>query len=1033
MKLWSIMRHYPARPARMAAILAALLLGAATAPAANPKWEAAKSAPGGGKISHLLVNAGAQAKSQGKSLGDLLGAYPILGAGTAQIEVIVRASAMDKALLDAITAAGGDVLWSSVNEGTARVGVDGLDTLAAIAALGPVDAILPAYAPRTRRGSVDGLADEAHRVNAAQIVGFGVDGTGVLVGILSDSFAVTNGVRNTGTTVAEDPVTKLPVLRGTNNQLSGDLPEIVYLLKDGRAGSTDEGAGMAELVYDIAPGAGIAFHTVGGSELEFAEAIDKLAALPFANKVLVDDVIFLAEPVYQVGPVQAAAARAVAAGTPFFSAQGNNGDQAIRTVYTDVNPSDNNTVIPPNGADLHRWPNGSGFLPITLQPGAELTAVVQWNQPWRTWSAPDIRGSQVDLDVYLTRTPDAAGLQEATTFQAVTEGRYSREVQGFVGFPAGDPFEIVSYRNNRGVVETVYLAIDHFDGAKGTIPQMDAPLELSVIFFGDFDAGITIPGVTNTTAFDLRGPVNYGHGTDVNVVAVGAVNFLDTPEFDTTFGPTNEIDPESFTARGGVTRQYFDVNGVAARVESSKPDLSAVNGNSTTFFGGADIDLDGAPNFFGTSAAAPNAAAIAALMLNLNRNLTPSQVRAAMVATAIDIRGRRAAPGIDDVSGAGLIDGLAALRYVRDTYGTTAGPAAPSRLVYEFNGGNPQGWAASGAIGRFTAPGNSASGGALNLTASNTVDTFGWWISPEIVASANEVGGGVASIAGTAGPGTIFRLTADVGSTAAAELDTPSFRLRQQNTDFERASELVVSTVGAGTIAPSASSAKIYRQYFSLPPANSRFRSFFEILGFDPADAAGTTISLRDYDLIALPARDFYQTRLESLQFFRGNDRSWTTRSIAAFPAVPGRVTAEGIEIGPVPDPRVFSFGSWSSPVVVASMDQGRVYRATFRLRSNLPAEQRDRVPTFRLRMNSGDFQLAVVEVIESRTTTSTVPAGGVAEDYQLFWEVPAPLAGQPAYLSLDYLYFPGEGNDPTTRLTLESLRVDSMIAPEPL
>jgi hypothetical protein len=61
------------------------------------------------------------------------------------------------------------------------------------------------------------------------------------------------------------------------------------------------------------------------------------------------------------------------------------------------------------------------------------------------------------------------------------------------------------------------------------------------------------------------------------------------------------------------------------------------------------------------------------------------------------------------------------------------------------------------------------------------------------------------------------------------------------------------------------------------------------------------------------------------------------------------------------------------------------------------------------------------------------VPAGGVAEDYQLFWEVPAPLAGQPAYLSLDYLYFPGEGNDPTTRLTLESLRVDSMIAPEPL
>jgi hypothetical protein len=92
-----------------------------------------------------------------------------------------------------------------------------------------------------------------------------------------------------------------------------------------------------------------------------------------------------------------------------------------------------------------------------------------------------------------------------------------------------------------------------------------------------------------------------------------------------------------------------------------------IAGNNTTFFGsrldlgGYEGEPDTFPNFFGTSAAAPNAAAVAALMREYHGALIPAEILAAMVNTAIDITGARAAVGRDDVTGAGLLDANAAI------------------------------------------------------------------------------------------------------------------------------------------------------------------------------------------------------------------------------------------------------------------------------------------------------------------------------------------------------------------------------------
>jgi hypothetical protein len=112
-------------------------------------------------------------------------------------------------------------------------------------------------------------------------------------------------------------------------------------------------------------------------------------------------------------------------------------------------------------------------------------------------------------------------------------------------------------------------------------------------------------GVLPQEYFSYTDPVTYGHNSAAGAIGVAAYAF---------YAP---FVPEAFTSPGPSTI-YFDKNDKRLRHPEvrQKPDLAAMDGANTTFFiDDSLVDDDTFPNFFGTSAAAPHAAAIGALVL----------------------------------------------------------------------------------------------------------------------------------------------------------------------------------------------------------------------------------------------------------------------------------------------------------------------------------------------------------------------------------------------------------------------------------
>lgn len=547
-----------------------------------------------------------------------------------------------------------------------KIEITHLSIIHTLADIPEVRRIMPALGGRAKRGITDSRAPQALKSDTASNT-HSVDGAGQKIGIISDSFARTNKVRAFNTS----PGYGVPgILKNANNQVSGDLPITLEIRNDSSwsNGLVDEGAAMAELIYDIAPGAALAFHTGIDGESIMAEAINDLCLNAKAT-IVVDDLAIFSTPLYQYGIIQQAAADCVAAGIPYFSAAGNQANIGIRQTYKDINEAIDDQLLLPSGNDLHDWGNGNGFLKLTLPPSAEAYLFLHWNQP--SDKIIGSKGAQIDLDLMVTYFADNNELHNPIFS--------SNGLQGDTETPAGDAFES-GFLYNRGTTQNVdvFIAIEHYRGNKNFIPQnSETRLEFSLLVFQLTGDDIIIETISDKTS-NYGVSTIFGQAAIPESISVAAVAWWEAPSFDPTisaYGPpqsTVSIDAEAYSSRGGSLTIPFDKNGNFFPQLTYKPDFAAVTGNNTTFFGNNISNAavtpwgedDGHPNFFGTSAAAPNAAAIAALMLELNNHLTPIQIKTVLQGTATDVTGYRASVGIDDVTGHGLINAEAALNAV---------------------------------------------------------------------------------------------------------------------------------------------------------------------------------------------------------------------------------------------------------------------------------------------------------------------------------------------------------------------------------
>lgn len=591
------------------------------------------------------------------------------------VELIGRDPAGTAAAVRALTAHG---LHRVVSEGRLAAGWLPISAIPALEANADVISARALPRPTAHLGDADNQGDVAMLGNLVR-ERYAVDGKGIKVGIVSTSFNLA------GTMDASITAGDLP---GPGNPNGYTQP--VRIVAEGVPGlfpanNLDEGRAMAELVHDVAPGAELLFASMQGSgNLFLAEAMERLAQA--GADIIVDDIGLSAAnaPFFQDEPAARKVDELAARGIHYFVSAGNHRPREMYEAPWTSRGFFNSATFDTFDFD----PSDATFRPVmTVRPTAGAArysgfAVIQWDEPWAAFSAP--------------------GVGAANSLRLLVLDPSNRVLLSLPSTIGVNPLLTVSF-SNVDAASVPFLNIAILKPKDG----LQNPGRIKI--FTRLTDGEVDPGVRMLTASTI-----FGHANARSAFAIGASSWFNTPEgapvwnrdfarqptpdgslIGTTAVPQTSVlsylGGPSVLFRGltganlitgsSVGQQPILFDSTGARLASPEirknPSLIAPDAVQTSFFGARIANLSARPFFFGTSAAAPNAGAVAALLLQASRKtLNGNGLRNVLSRTAQDMddpydNGLQTDPtdplfarGYDTASGYGLVQALPAVEQV---------------------------------------------------------------------------------------------------------------------------------------------------------------------------------------------------------------------------------------------------------------------------------------------------------------------------------------------------------------------------------
>lgn len=327
-------------------------------------------------------------------------------------------------------------------------------------------------------------------------------------------------------------------------------------------------------------------------------------------------------------------------------------------------------------------------------------------------------------------------------------------------------------------------------------------------------------------------------------------------------------------------------------------------------------------------------------------------------------------------------------------------------MAFDFSA-DPEGWSSGGAPVVYTSPDSRWESGCPKMTSSTNTNTFGYWVSPQDAVPANE--------------NYLYRARFNVSTDITDRAAVPQIRLRANSSNFQQYDMLSIESAGQGDSSP-ATSGTDYDLYF-VPPANETAAMLaFDLLNFNPFDAAVAELSLDTVTLERFELSSLSPT-VEKDYFFNLTTQGWTAGGAPLVFTPPEYIHAgDALELRATTNTN--TFGYWVNDPADITIAANRLYRGTFWVCTDVTDPTA--VPEMRLRFNAGNFQASQTFGITSVGDGANSPGTTYAMYDRLYFLPPAGCVGEALIVSFDMLNF--NPNDAATaslflgRATIETL-----------